>query len=392
LYSCYFLCFTVATIYAAPFAVYTLSVGSPNFLNIFAGNPSGNVSYQTQINTGGNGAGVQSQGSVFAYMTNIFSVNSLSNTVSMFSTSAQDPTQVTLVGTASTGGDWPLSVTACNNIACVVTSGVSNILRCYTFNSTGLYVIATSDRSLGLSLTNPPISHTGPGQVSFTPDCKALVITVKTATPPVMAYSIDSNGNTGANPVQSTVMGMVPFAFVFDTDGSIVLVDAGPTGTYSGIIDLTITTNPSALAVSFLTTNYYLIVNQSASCWISRDSQSEDFFVANAGSKMITQISRSTTTFTVINEYNIGLGITDNTVGTVGSNNFLYQLSGGGLEIIVLQIPTQTIQQKATTPTGTQGGIAFIQASASSQNSASAAVVPNAVLGLALLYLVLLMF
>jgi len=397
---------------AAPFAVYTLNAGSPNYLHIFAGDNTGNVTFSGQVSTGGNGesVGVQSQGCLCTLGSYILAVNSLSNTLSLLWANQTDPTMVTLVATASTGGDWPLSVTATANanvnIACVVTSGVSNILRCFTFNTTGLWIVAGSDRTLGLVLTNPPLTHTGPGEVSFLPSGKGVAISIKTATPPIMVYSVDPTGMTGAVPTVSPVLGNVPFAFVFDTDGSIVLVDAAANGVYSGIIDMTVN---ASLSISLLTPGYFIIPNQKAACWISWATGGE-FFAANAGTMNISVLTRSGTTFTVVTTIPIGFGITDNVVGSVNGSPFLYQLSGAAKSIFVISVATNAVVAVAPTPAGaSMNGMIFVSASvspsspsstamssstgtvmsSSTGSSGSSTVVPSAVVALALCLLAL---
>lgn len=67
-------------------------------------------------------------------------------------------------------------------------------------------------------------------------------------------------------PVVSSTMGNVPFGFAFDTDGTLFLTDAAPTGTFSGIQLASL----SSSSIDFLLPNYFLIPDQEASCWVER--------------------------------------------------------------------------------------------------------------------------
>jgi len=307
------------------FALYGLTQGVPNMLTIFSGDADGTITYVTEVATGGDGStGVQAQGAVFVLDEFIFAVNPGSNTVSLFQIDSTDPTNVTLIDSASSGGDFPNSVTAYGSDACVVNDGANNGLRCFTFSSSGLTVTAGSDRSFGLNLTTPPASHTGPAQISFTPNGDALVITNKGMYPPVMLYTF-SNGMPGNTAVTSTDNGMVNFGFAFGSTGSFVLTDAAPYGNGSGIIVVNqqATGTPS---VTFATPGYYVIPNQQAACWIAYSSKLDRFYVANSASNAISEVTVSGGTFTIVNTYPLGNNTapTDMVVLTVNGDDYLF--------------------------------------------------------------------
>jgi len=316
---------------APTFALYTMTGSAPNMLNIFSGASDGTLTYSSQVSTGGNGGGIQSQSSIVVIQNYIFLVNANSSTVAMFSIDETDPTQVTMVGSpVSSGGDWPNSITAFGSYVCVVNTGANNGLRCYTFSSTGLTAISGSDRSFGLALTTPPVTHTGPAQIAFTPDGSALIISIKGLNPPVYLYTF-SSGTVGTTAVKSSNNGMVNFGFTFDVDGTIVLVDAAPYGNNSGVIYLTW----SASSLSFTTSNYFLIGSENAACWIQRSSATGHFYIANAASAAITEMSRSGNMMNVIAEYPLGAGVgpSDLAIVSLGSQDYLY-INEGGVKMI----------------------------------------------------------
>ena len=84
---------------AQKFGIYTLSMTTPNLVNIFSGDQqNGLLKFVGAVSTGGNGTGVQSQGAIAVFGNFIFAVNPLSNTLSLLEINPQDPTMVKLVG------------------------------------------------------------------------------------------------------------------------------------------------------------------------------------------------------------------------------------------------------------------------------------------------------
>jgi hypothetical protein len=315
----------VITAQKYPFAFYSLSMNTANTVKVFSGNSTGYITYVTEVSTGGAGGAVQSQESIYVYGGYLFAVNPNSNTVSLFTISNNDPTSITLVGTpVSSGGTYPLSVTAYGGIAAVVNSGDQNGIRTFTYGPSGLVPVAGSDRNLNLNLTNPPVSHTGPAQISFTPDGTGLIISNKDAAPPLFYFNISANGIPSATPATSSDVGMVTFGFTFAANGNIVLTDAAPTGTSSGVIFAHV--NPFPQGPSFVTPSYVLISEQIASCWVSFSSKINHFYVSNLGSGNITELSPNGAFFNELNNYAVPEPL-DSIVATVNNVDYLYVVS-----------------------------------------------------------------
>jgi hypothetical protein len=55
--------------------------------------------------------------------------------------SPSDAAQLTLLSVKSTNGWFPVSVTVNSMYACVLTGGTITGIRCFTYNSSGLYVM-----------------------------------------------------------------------------------------------------------------------------------------------------------------------------------------------------------------------------------------------------------
>jgi len=326
----------ITSIYGYYFVLYTLTMNdTENQLAIIGGNANFELTLVKQISTGGVGGPVQSQNSLVVHGNYIFAVNPLSDTISMFSITVNNPTDVTLVGSPiSSKGNYPVSVTANDKFVCVTNSGAVNGFCCFPYTSTGISNISSSCRSFGLNLTTPPANHKGPGQISFTPDNSGLIIVIKGFNPPVYLYTIDSAGTTSTFPAVSAAGGSVNFAFVFDQSaGTVVLVDAAPYNNGSGIIVIDYSCTGVG-NINFATPNYYLIPSQVASCWIAVSNQSGIYYVSNAGSKSISILSLIGTTFTVLNTINDTIGAqTDILVLTINGNDYFFTNNVGNQQI-----------------------------------------------------------
>jgi len=287
----------------------------------------------------------------------IFAVNPLSNSVSMFAIYSTNATAVTLVGSPqSSYGDFPNSVTAYGQYVCVVTTGATNGIYCYTYDSTGLTPISGSWVSLGLNLTTPPISHMGPGQISFTPDGSGLIVVVKGFNPPVYIFSF-SSGSPGQTPATSASQGSVNFAFVF-SGSNIILVDAAPYGNGSGLVALSYST--STPSVTFTTPTYYLLPGQQASCWVSWSSRTGYYYVSNAAAPAsISTVSWSTSAgFSDLGDYPIGTNasVSDSAIISMGGQDYLFANDGGLHRLMMYTLSGTTLSNPQQSPRNDMGG------------------------------------
>jgi len=368
-------------IHAQQFAVYTMSYGTTNMINVFSGNATGFLTFSNSVSTGGSGpttSGVQNEHGLFVAGNYLFAVNPSSNTLSVLSISATNPTQLTLLGTpANTGGEFPVSVTAYNGIACVVNSGQSNGFQCFTYGSSGLTLKPNSYQNLSLSLTTPPASHTGPAQISFNPSGTALVITNKLAgmtAPPLyvapLTAGVAANGVFAAPVATNTVS--FGFAFVGSTN-AFVLTD--PT---QGVAAVSVTL---AAVPSFSISTFFSNPDESGACWVSQAPLSGNFYVGNAGTAAMTEmILTAGTVFTVGDNYPLPGGATENAVATIGGVDYVFQISSAVSATSTLQqinvfrlsaLGAIGIQSIATQNSASGGSVAVYVATAASSSSSS---------------------
>lgn len=333
------------------------------------------VSTQGIGNVGGN---VQSQHAITVVGGFLFVANPGSKTITQFSISTTDPTVLTFVAQVSTGGDWPNAVGGYSNggrnLICAAMSGAPNAsFACFTFTASGMTPIANGLVALNDSLTTPPASHTGPGQISFTPDGSGIILIDKTPPtvnqPPYLLYSVNAGTNTPSSmPVAvSGVSGAVNFAGAFDASGSFVVADA----TF-GVNILTYSTGSSP---SLTLGSWVSVAPGMAPCWIEYSPQLNHFFTGNAASQTLTEVAKANGTLTIINQISVGYSLTDIAIASVGSQDFLYVNGGGSQMIGGFKLgSTTTMIQNISAPTTTHhstGLAVFVPAAVMSSSSSS---------------------
>lgn len=349
-------------------AIYTATQGTPNMLNIYSVNSSGHMNYVKQIATGGNGGALGSQGSIVVSGNFILAVNPASNNVALFYISATDPTDVSLLSVANTTYDFPNSVTVYGSTACVVTSGATNGVECFTITTSEDYTntlvpISTGKCSLDLTLTTPPAFHTGPAQISFSPDGKALIVAIKNTTPrlegpSVYLFTTPLTAATCASVVTAGPQGNVPFGFAIDNN-YVVLTDAAPFGGNGGVIPLSYTSNSISYAANFTVLN-----NALATCWAIWNPNTGLFYTANSQSASISSLSRAGSTMSMIASYTAGTGnvtiegsLTDMIIATLDGKDYLYVSAGN--HVHAYQLGTAPgIMQSMSTPAVKNSGMA----------------------------------
>lgn len=151
----------------------------------------------------------------------LFAVNAGSDTVTVFKV---EGTRLERSAVLPSGGAFPTSVAVGHGRAYVVNAGKDGTVSGYRIVGQRVEPIAGSTRSLGLSNGAVPFFLTSPGQIGLSPDGGELFVTTKTATL-VEAFAVSGSGQLAAAPT-STATGPVPFAFVFDARGRMVLTDA----------------------------------------------------------------------------------------------------------------------------------------------------------------------
>ncbi len=243
----------------------------------------------------------------------LYAVNAGSDTVSVFAVHGD---RLELRQVVWSGGTFPVSVTVHGDYVYVLNALGGGSVYGYRVDGGQLSPIPGSGRALGLNPTATPQYTNTPGQVAFTPDGSALLVTTKANGNDVDVFAVGSDGQLSASPVVNSEPGAVPFAISFDSSGDVLIAEAGPSAlaTFALSPDGTLTQLHSALT------------GQAATCWVTRAGRY--FFTSNAGSASVSG-------YTVAPDGSLtALGNTATDTGTVdavaaGQGSFLYVQTGG---------------------------------------------------------------
>lgn len=295
-----------------------------NSVAAYARNKNGTLTYVATYPTGGKGgraAGaavdpLASQSSLVFDREHhlLLAPNAGSNTVSVFSVRGD---RLRLEQIVASGGPFPASIAVHDNLAFVLDAGLAGNVQGYRIADGTLHPIAGSWRSLGLANTNPPAFLQSPSQVSFTPDGSKLVITLKgNGGGSVDVFGVSEDGQLWNSPA-ATSIGGVPFAFVFDSEARLVIVNAA----FGNLATYAVNANGSLSLVSSGASD-----GQIAACWVT--AVDGNFYAANTGSGSLSQYSIGDNGSVVLAKPLATTGI-PGAVDMAASGPFLYAQSGG---------------------------------------------------------------
>lgn len=218
-------------------------------------------------------------------------------------------------------GSFPVSVTSHDSLVYVLDAGNAGAVRGFSESHRSLTPIGGSGRGLGLNPTLTPQYLNTPGQVGFSPNGAQLIVTTKDNGSDIDVFSVRHSGRLSAEPVVNASAEPVPFGFVFDPHGRLVVTEAGgaDVSTYGLDADGSLTYASTA------------VDGQAAPCWIA--AVGGWYYVANAGSADIAGYQVSSGGVASLISENSGVaGSTDaGPIDLAGSANgqFLYVETGG---------------------------------------------------------------
>lgn len=153
----------------------------------------------------------------------LLAVNAGSDTVTSFDVRDTDLGHAT---TVPSGGQFPSSIAVHGNLVYVLNAGGEGSISGFTVRHGALVPIPGSTRSLGLGNANPPVFIDAPAQIGFSKDGRALIITTKSHGD-LLTFPVDRHGLPSADPVITASAGAVPFSFVVDGRGRVLVTEAG---------------------------------------------------------------------------------------------------------------------------------------------------------------------
>jgi 6-phosphogluconolactonase (cycloisomerase 2 family) len=198
----------------------------------------------------------------------------------------------------------------------VLDAGLAGYVQGYRIAGGRLDPIAGSWRSLGLANANPPAFLQSPAQVGFTPNGRDLVITMKGNNHgSVDVFGVSEDGQLSNAPTATSVGGNA-FAFVFDPEGRLVIVNAA----FGNLSTYTVNGNGSLTLVSAGASD-----RQIAACWVTRVD--DNYYAANAGSGSLSQYTIVEDGVVTLEKSPAATGI-PGAVDMAASGHFLYAQSG----------------------------------------------------------------
>jgi 6-phosphogluconolactonase len=333
--------------------VYTLSnQADGNKVLAYSRSGDGMLTFAGSQSTGGNGtgSGLGSQGALIKTDDDkiLLTVNAGSNTISSFKVSKNG---LDLIATISSGGIKPISITQHGKQVFVLNAGGNGNISGFWLNDHGkLTPISNSTRDLSSSAS-------GPAQISFVNDGKALVVTEK-ATNKIITYTVNHFGNPGdfhfitsANPT--------PFGFAVGHSGKIYVSEAA--GGAAG-----------ASTVSSYQVNYdgtiHLIegpvsAGQTAACWVVLTDNEKYIYATNTGSSNISSfMANYSGSIDVLNAIAATSGAGPIDAALSDYSRFLYVLSAGSHSIDAYSIGDNGDLSNIQTVTGLPAGAAGLAA------------------------------
>jgi 6-phosphogluconolactonase (cycloisomerase 2 family) len=253
----------------------------------------------------------------------LFAVNAGSDTVSVFAVFGD---RLALRQVISSGGAFPVSVTASRGAVYVLNAEEGGSIQGYAVVFGHLVLLPSSHRSLGLTTGKPgepeQFTHT-PGQVAFSPDGSHLIVTTKAAGQSIDVFTVYPWGALSPNPVVNSDE-TVPFGVSFDPQGHLLVAEAA-----GALASFQLNQSGTLTALDSVATN------QAATCWVT--SAAGYYYTSNAGSATLTGFQATGGGQLTL------LGNTATHPGTVdgaSAGDFLYVQGGGEGTVDELEVQT----------------------------------------------------
>jgi 6-phosphogluconolactonase len=306
-------------------AVYTMTnAPGGNAIEAYARASDGTLTRVGTYPTGGDGGTLDSGHSIAVSRDGrvVVNVNAGSNSISAF---AATPRGLHLIGTASSGGTDPDSVTIAGDRLVYALNAGSQTIAGFRLGGRGLRPIPGSVQPLGAGALVPK-------QIQFGADARVLVVD-ESGSSTIDTFVVGRDGTAGPA-VTTPSVGGGPFGFDFDRAGYLLVSDAalstGQSGatSYDVAQDGAVTANGPAVPI-----------DQAAACWLA--AAGGFAYTANAGSGSIGRYAIATDgALTALGSTLVENDPTAKPLdeGVSGGQNYLYVLAGGLAQIVGYQV------------------------------------------------------
>jgi len=319
-------------------AVYTMT-NSPagNAIEAYARIGDGSLTPSGTYPTGGTGGALGSGHSIVVSGDGrvVVNVNAGSNSISAF---AATPRGLRLIGTASSGGTDPNSVTIAGDDLVYVLNAGSKTIVGFRLGDRGVRPIPGSAQALGIGALVPR-------QIQFINNDRVLVVD-EGGSSTINTFVVDPSGKAGPA-ITTPSTGGGPFGFDVDRAGHLLVSDAALTTGQSGATsydvssDGTVTANGPAVPI-----------DQAAACWLAAAGRFA--YTANAGSGSIGRYAVTpggtlTALGSTLVENNPASHPLDE--GVSAGQNYLYVLANGLSQIVGYRVGADgSLTQVTTAP------------------------------------------
>ncbi|MEU8614040.1 beta-propeller fold lactonase family protein, partial [Actinoplanes sp. NPDC048791] len=226
----------------------------------------------------------------------MIAVNAGSNSVTTFR--VRDG-KLTHRRTVKSGGDFPASIAVSGRTVYVLNAGGTTNVTGFRLSHDGLRPLAGSTRKLGITNDAVPLFTDSPPQVGFSPDGRQLLVTTKSKNT-IEVFAAAHDGMLSAKPVTTASTGDVPFSFVFDQAGHLLVTEAAK----SGVTSYTLRRNGTLEVITPSVES-----GQQVLCWIARAGKF--FYGTNPGSSTISL-------YTVDGKGKVSIGGKDGVIADAG--------------------------------------------------------------------------
>jgi 6-phosphogluconolactonase len=275
--------------------VYAMSNGATeNQITVLGRHADGTLAIKGTYSTGGQGSGLGtadpfdalgSQNSLLLSQDRhwLFAVDAGSNQVSVLRI---DGDRLVLTDVVPSGGSYPASFAQRGDVLEVLNAGEGGNITGFRIGFDGhLQPIPGSTRLLHAVtpyVGSQPNSFYSPTQVQFTPDGEWLVVAIKNlaAFGTIQTFSVSRDGAVAQKPAITTDLDPLPFGFMFDRRGHLLVTEADTASMTSYDIEENGTVKPISALVK---------TGQIATCWV--DGTDHYLYTSNTNANTLSSFA-----------------------------------------------------------------------------------------------------
>lgn len=309
-----------------PAAVYTMTNDAvSNAVREYRRSTDGTLAFVSDYPTGASGSGDSLDGASGSLIhvtgtDRFFAVNAGSNSVTLMVMAVDG--SLTPLSTANSGGTRPISVTTFGNTVYVLNAGDAG--NNIPANISGLELVGSQLVPIAGSTQPLSVAHPNPAQIGFHPTGTVLVVTERD-TNRITTYAL--TGNIAGTPQPQASASVTPFAFDFNSLGTMVL-----TGATNGVVGgSTVSSHIVGAGGPIATVTAALPTNQSIARGVEVSNYNPVAYITNSGSNNLSIVNVGAQNDLSLqgNGNTINTGATPMDLDLSDDGQFLYVLNAG---------------------------------------------------------------